>query len=97
MKRWRENNCSELIEILALAVSKAVDGNVTIEMTNVRKHIQLITNGAEEVERRTIATTFNVICGTGRTAKMLRSKWDSPKKLSLGAKYIKLVAVHSQI
>ncbi|KAH1028474.1 uncharacterized protein LOC125503967 [Dendroctonus ponderosae] len=39
-----------------------------------------VTNGAKAAEWRTIATTFNAICGTGRTGKMLRSKLDSLKK-----------------
>ncbi|KAH1021761.1 hypothetical protein HUJ04_011245, partial [Dendroctonus ponderosae] len=44
------------------------------------KKTDTVTNGAKAAEWRTIATTFNAICGTGRTGKMLRSKWDSLKK-----------------
>ncbi|ERL86664.1 hypothetical protein D910_04070 [Dendroctonus ponderosae] len=45
-----------------------------------RKKTDTVTNAAKAAEWRTIATTFNAICGTGRTGKMLRSKWDSLKK-----------------
>ncbi|KAH1009018.1 hypothetical protein HUJ04_001447 [Dendroctonus ponderosae] len=67
------------------------------------KKTDTVTKVAKASEWRTIATTFNAICGTGGNGKMLPSKWDSlknqPKKnmLILEAKYIKLVAVHSQI
>ncbi|KAH1021809.1 hypothetical protein HUJ04_011294 [Dendroctonus ponderosae] len=64
------------------------------------KKTDTVTNAAKAAEWRTIATTFNAICGTGRycEANGIRSKNRLKKNmLSLGAKYIKLVAVHSQI
>ncbi|XP_072384633.1 myb/SANT-like DNA-binding domain-containing protein 3 [Diabrotica undecimpunctata] len=44
------------------------------------KKTDTITNNGKEAEWRKIEMQFNSICGTGRTAKMLRSKWDSLKK-----------------
>lgn len=44
------------------------------------KKTDCTSNARKEAEWKKIEVQFNASCGTGRTAKMLRSKWDSMKK-----------------
>lgn len=44
------------------------------------KKTDAVSSNTKETEWQAIETKFNAECGTGRTSKMLRSKWDSLKK-----------------
>ncbi|KAJ8909942.1 hypothetical protein NQ315_004008 [Exocentrus adspersus] len=60
--------------------------DVLVDLVQEFKHVveckktDTVTSSAKDAEWRNIEIKFNAACATGRSAKMLRNKWDSLKK-----------------